>query len=433
MTDDSLPLSIERDQAGVAMDESGHYRPVLQPPTYRSFIRQRKCARLLPARCCSTLHAYIADIADLHFGGRPMRAISVRSWLASVLVMLLAVATSGPVTAQAPDDLVALNAQVEKLYGEGKYAEATDIAQRSLALAEWKFGPDHPSVGTSLEYLAELHETQGRDAEAEPLYKRSLAIFEKGLGPDHPADVGRSLDNLAALYVKQGRIAEAEPLLKRALEIRERALPADHADIARSLNNFADLYVAQGRLRESESLLKRALVLTEQKFGPDHRKVGASLTALAMVYHRQGRWPDAGDPATDWAVAALGHQPSCARRTDHLDRLRRHSGRWRHPDGGHFGRVGGAAPRHRRADDPDERRTRAHQCERQRSGAAAAAGDVRRLRFRKEWIAMSGQGIQSFLPWVVVLAAGLIVGVAMGLRQVMGLYMKPVTTEGAPS
>ncbi len=31
--------------------------------------------------------------------------------------------------------------------------------------------------------------------------------------------------------------------------------------------------------------------------------------------------------------------------------------------------------------------------------------------------------------WLVILAAGLIVGLAMGLRQVMGLYMKPMTTE----
>ena len=31
--------------------------------------------------------------------------------------------------------------------------------------------------------------------------------------------------------------------------------------------------------------------------------------------------------------------------------------------------------------------------------------------------------------WLVMLAAGLIVGIAMGLRQVMGLYLKPMTTE----
>src|SRR5437764_12312630 len=31
--------------------------------------------------------------------------------------------------------------------------------------------------------------------------------------------------------------------------------------------------------------------------------------------------------------------------------------------------------------------------------------------------------------WVVILAAGLIVGIAMGLRQVMGLYLPPMTKE----
>jgi MFS family permease len=31
--------------------------------------------------------------------------------------------------------------------------------------------------------------------------------------------------------------------------------------------------------------------------------------------------------------------------------------------------------------------------------------------------------------WVVVLTAGLIVGIAMGLRQIMGLYLQPMTTE----
>ena len=31
--------------------------------------------------------------------------------------------------------------------------------------------------------------------------------------------------------------------------------------------------------------------------------------------------------------------------------------------------------------------------------------------------------------WVIVLSAGLIVGIAMGLRQVMGLYLPPMTKE----
>ena len=33
-----------------------------------------------------------------------------------------------------------------------------------------------------------------------------------------------------------------------------------------------------------------------------------------------------------------------------------------------------------------------------------------------------------FPAWVIILTAGVIVGMAMGLRQVMGLYLQPMTT-----
>ena len=42
-------------------------------------------------------------------------------------------------------------------------------------------------------------------------YKRALAISEKALGPEHPI-VGTRLNNLAVLYQTQGRYAEAELL-----------------------------------------------------------------------------------------------------------------------------------------------------------------------------------------------------------------------------
>ena len=75
---------------------------------------------------------------------------------------------------------------------------AVVVAKQALEAAE-TLGPDHPSVATSLNNLAELYRVQGQYAQAEPLYKRSLAIREKALGPDHP-DVADSLNQLALLY-----------------------------------------------------------------------------------------------------------------------------------------------------------------------------------------------------------------------------------------
>ena len=110
-----------------------------------------------------------------------------RHWLGVVVcVSVLVGVTSLPAVAQGADELAALNAQVVKLYQAGKYAEATEIAKRSLALAEKQLGPGHPDVGASLNNLAALYQSQGRYGEAEPLYKRSLALREKALGPGHP-------------------------------------------------------------------------------------------------------------------------------------------------------------------------------------------------------------------------------------------------------
>ena len=134
-----------------------------------------------------------------------MRTMSMLHWLASIaMVTLLAVVANGSVIAQAPDDLAALDGQVVKFRREGKYAEATELARQYLALAEKKFGPDHPEVGASLNNLAALYRSQGRYAEAEPMYKRALALYEKSLEPDHPV-VGTALNNLAFLYQRDRR------------------------------------------------------------------------------------------------------------------------------------------------------------------------------------------------------------------------------------
>ncbi len=155
---------------------------------------------------------------------------------------------------------VKLNAQFAQLYQAGRYAEAVEIAKRSLALAENQTHPDARVLGQCLNNLGLLYRTQGRYAEAEPLLKRSLATFEKGPGPDYldvsgaptfekgpgpdHLDSSGALSNLAELYREQSRYLEAEPLYQRSLALAERAGP-DHPSVGRSLNNLALLYMAR--------------------------------------------------------------------------------------------------------------------------------------------------------------------------------------------
>jgi tetratricopeptide (TPR) repeat protein len=143
-----------------------------------------------------------------------------------------------------------LNQEVARLNREGKYTEATKIAEKSLDVAEKDFGPDHPNVAASLTGLAQLYESQGKYSEAELLFEQSLAIREKALGPDHP-DVAASLNDLAELYRAQGRYTEAEPLYKRALPIYVKALGADHLTVAKVLGNLLQMKKQMGNRQEA--------------------------------------------------------------------------------------------------------------------------------------------------------------------------------------
>ncbi len=172
---------------------------------------------------------------------------------------------------------------------QGKYAEAEPLYGQSLTIWKKQLGEDHPDVATSLNNLAELYRAQGKYEEMEPLLKRSLEILEKQLGENHP-DFATSLNNLASLYHDQGKYAEAEPLFLRSLEIWEKQLGENHPSVATSLNNLAGLYESQGKYEEAESLYLRSLAIREKQLGEDHPDVAQSLNNLALLYHAQGKY-----------------------------------------------------------------------------------------------------------------------------------------------
>jgi tetratricopeptide (TPR) repeat protein len=249
----------------------------------------------------------------------------------AALIILLAILMLGASTAKAQrgDDLETLSLRVEQLYQAGRYAEATELAKRQLALAERRFGPNNPNVGRALNNLAALYHGQGRDGEAEPIMKRALAIAEKALGPDDP-DVASDLNNLAEMYRAQGRYVDAEPLYKRALVIAEKALGPNHPDVAVDLNNLALLYNDQRRFAEAEPLYKRALDIDEKALGPDDPTVGIRLNNLALLYSGQGRY-DAAEPLYKRALAiaekAFGSNRTVGNRLNNLANLYRDQGR----------------------------------------------------------------------------------------------------------
>lgn len=206
------------------------------------------------------------------------------------LFAVLAFSIFAPVKAQ-QDELSSLNQRVVRLYGQGKYIAAIKLAERSLKLAESRFGPQHPKVGETLSNLAALYSAVRRYPQAEPLYKRSLAIRENKLGPNHPS-VATTLNNLASLYESTGRYSKAVMHYRRTIAILERTLGIDHPRVGVTSSNLAGLYRRGARYAEAELLYKRSLAISRKAFGDDHASVGDALNNLALLYHTSGRNSD---------------------------------------------------------------------------------------------------------------------------------------------
>lgn len=194
--------------------------------------------------------------------------------------------------AQGADDLAALQKQVSRLHGQGKYGEALLICERYVALARERFGEDHREFATAIGWLGHVYRAEKRYAQAEPLLRRSAAIYEKSLGPEH-FNVSTALSNLASLYGDVGRYPEAEALFKRALAIEEKLFGTQNPRVGNVLSELGRLYQAQGRYAEAESLYVRALSTGENMLNPQSLGVASMLDDLASVYKHQGRYAEA--------------------------------------------------------------------------------------------------------------------------------------------
>jgi CHAT domain-containing protein/Tfp pilus assembly protein PilF len=212
--------------------------------------------------------------------------------VAARFVIVAILTFSGGLPSRAADDLEALNRQGAELYRQGKFKEATAIAEKILALTEQALGPEHPETLISVENLGEIYRAQGRYGEAEPMIKRALAGYEKAVGPDHLATL-RNTNNLGLLYQTQGRYAEAEPLLNKALAGWEKKFGPEHQATLTTLNNLGNLYQAQGRYSAAEQVWKQALAGKEKALGSEHPSTLLGVNNLGFLYHTQGRYAEA--------------------------------------------------------------------------------------------------------------------------------------------
>ena len=137
-----------------------------------------------------------------------------------------------------------------------QYKESDSMLAAALQVAE-QFGPQDLRLSVSLNNLARLRQAQKKYADAEQLYNRALAIAETERGHDHP-DTGICLSNLAGLLQVEEKLPEAEAAYKESIAILEKAMGPDHVSVRRVLVNYAGLLRKAGRIEEADAAEARA-------------------------------------------------------------------------------------------------------------------------------------------------------------------------------
>jgi eukaryotic-like serine/threonine-protein kinase len=236
------------------------------------------------------------------------------------------------------------------LYDEGRANDAVPAFERALALQEAAFGPDHPSVATTMSRLAMVQATRERFDEAIDLARRALAAEERLLGPDHPGLSAR-LHSVAFVLFMAGRAAESRSHMERCLALEERAFGADHPTLVKTLivlSNLQDAPAAAialleraraaqeraaapsqpdlaiiyknlaisldllGRHREQLASAERALALEDALLGPEHPERIETLLLIGRAHAKLGR-PAQGLPFLERGLAlARSHLPTDA-------------------------------------------------------------------------------------------------------------------------
>jgi hypothetical protein len=169
-------------------------------------------------------------------------------------------------------------------------AEAEPWALRAVTLARRLFPAEHPTLGKTLNNLAQIERFQGHYLGAERDYREAIDIWQRGLGPQS-LDTAKGLMNLAALYHDRGREAGAEDLYRRAAAIFETSYGKAQPLTLIARNELGEVLRAQRRYSESERLSRETLGPLESSLGARDSRVIRALTNYARLLEdtRRGR------------------------------------------------------------------------------------------------------------------------------------------------
>jgi tetratricopeptide (TPR) repeat protein len=140
------------------------------------------------------------------------------------------------------------------------------------------------SVATSINNITYIKQRTGQASNEETMasYLKSLQIKRDILGPDH-LSVGKTLNNIGSVFYLKKEYDPALTAYKDAYRIMEHKLGSDHLDVGTVVSNVGDVYFALGDKAEAQEHYNRALDIRWSKLGSKDPKVVRLMQQVAML------------------------------------------------------------------------------------------------------------------------------------------------------
>src|SRR5262249_31603765 len=183
-------------------------------------------------------------------------------------------------TAESLVQLAALSIEHADFYlrAEGLASEAADRVKMAL-------GTRHPAYGDCQYVLARLGDDRADFAGTEGLYEEALSIYRRSVG-ELSSEFARALNRQGRMHNVWWKDYGAGKTF-RAQQIRDQVCGREHIDSAESLEDLAEVAYSLRNFPRAEDLLRDAIRIREASQGPDHPDLARpqSLLAASMAAH----------------------------------------------------------------------------------------------------------------------------------------------------
>ena len=193
-----------------------------------------------------------------------------------------------------PEVAITLNNLGAAYCGLGDYAKARDVLKRALKIRKRAYGPEHPEVAITQNDLGIAYYKLGDHAKQRDALERALPILVRTYGNESP-QVADVLNDIGIAYEKLGDHAKARDVLEAALPIMERAYGSESKEVTITLNNLGDTYDKLGDYAKTRDVLEAALPIMERAYGSESKEVAITLNNLGDAYDKLGDYAKTRD------------------------------------------------------------------------------------------------------------------------------------------